>query len=522
MIAEFVLTELLTNETLLAELLQSEEFLQILIDAGLIPEGSLIGDLGGSFLFRLSGSVEVPDLHSEIGSTAETLFVDTTAVPGIKYSYYVVAQDDSGAESGKSNLISFPLQGPEDTFSSLSVTTAIVGVEIPGLGRHYALFEGQMAVHGIVGPEGQTGDSDEDGLDDIQTEIVSMELTGTHPILGDMTLRLRDASKSPFERSVGMIEEIVNPVTGRLDLPPYAPEGAASSFIDAFFEVEVPRLGMTLHNVTPVRIESLITHQPPGNGETHVAASGEIPLFNENSLPIGASIVFSGHLFAPVPQAVVNESAELVDIDTSFDPDDDRGAAGVFTMSSTFTNTSEDFIIDPSFEITTLTGQTCVLFDDAVCGEQGSRFLWTLNNRILEPGESFSFDFGIALDEKAPFEFFVDVIGRTLLGESLEIDALPLLDGTPMSTEPVPSTAVEASPTPSPTPIATLRRRRLRHHRQPRRLRRRQHQRHRQLRRLHQRLRLHKRRLRRRCRRLPVRRPHRHQRSEPSTIWWRR
>ncbi len=50
----------------------------------------------------------VPMPGEEIGTTDVNYFIDTTVEPEKKYSYYVVAEDDGGNQSGSSNLVTFP------------------------------------------------------------------------------------------------------------------------------------------------------------------------------------------------------------------------------------------------------------------------------------------------------------------------------------------------------------------------------------------------------------------------------
>lgn len=54
--------------------------------------------------------VLVPLPHEEIGTSNESTFLDTTAIPGVKYSYYVIAEN-LGNQSKPSNLVTFPILG---------------------------------------------------------------------------------------------------------------------------------------------------------------------------------------------------------------------------------------------------------------------------------------------------------------------------------------------------------------------------------------------------------------------------
>lgn len=82
-------------------------------------------------------------------------------------------------------------------------------------------------MHTYIGEGGESMNSDDDKLDDVPTELVRLSLTGRHPTLGNIELRLREGFSS-----TGTLEETENQVSGRLDIPPFAPKGTADSFFD--------------------------------------------------------------------------------------------------------------------------------------------------------------------------------------------------------------------------------------------------------------------------------------------------
>jgi hypothetical protein len=135
--------------------------------------------------------------------------------------------------------------------------------------------------------EEDEGDADDDGgngLEEVETEIVSMTLTGVSQIAGPITVR-----ESSLRRTV-------NNTPGLLDVNPFAP-GTADSFFDVFFEIEVG--GQTLHNEDPVRMEAVIESKPPGRGTTYQSSHEPIELFDEAGNPTGITIVAEEH--TPVP-----------------------------------------------------------------------------------------------------------------------------------------------------------------------------------------------------------------------------
>jgi len=154
---------------------------------------------------------------------------------------------------------------------------ATVEIDTP-LGSETVTLSGPTTVEVDLG---SLADTDADGREQIDTEIVQMELTGHSALLGPVTMKVRDPAKDPFHPSVGEIEEDNNLQWGRFDLlghnpplcvehpspPPNCVGTTADSFFDVYFEVQAA--GMVLHNQDPKRMEETITHKPPAGGETY-------------------------------------------------------------------------------------------------------------------------------------------------------------------------------------------------------------------------------------------------------------
>jgi len=134
------------------------------------------------------------------------------------------------------------------------------------------------------GSEGTADDDDSNGRDEVETELVSLNLTGS-----GMTLTL-----NPTRRSVGQIEERVNNTPGWLDLDPFA-VGTADSFFDVFFQIDVGG-GFVLHNVTPIRTEAVLDEKPDATHHFFVLPpGGPIELFDANNNPTGIFLVEGDH-----------------------------------------------------------------------------------------------------------------------------------------------------------------------------------------------------------------------------------
>ena len=138
---------------------------------------------------------------------------------------------------------------------------------------------------------GMIGDPDGDGLEQVPTEMLQLQLTGMSPEVGHVQLRLQLPSPPhPVPpHTLGEIEEGANHLAGRLDVPPFDPSGpVADSFFDVFFEVElVDQGGMVLHNHVPKHMTARIRHKPPAPGDAYENPDF-IDLFdaNDNPMPV--------------------------------------------------------------------------------------------------------------------------------------------------------------------------------------------------------------------------------------------
>ncbi len=137
---------------------------------------------------------------------------------------------------------------------------------------------------------GNVADTDSNGREEVQAEILSMNLTGSSTI-GPINARLRPADKRPFLRTLGVIEENVNATPGVLDVPPFTSAGTASSFFEVYFEIEV--MNMLLHNEVPKRMESTITHKPPRDRDR---SPDFIDLLDENGNVTGIRMGGASHI----------------------------------------------------------------------------------------------------------------------------------------------------------------------------------------------------------------------------------
>jgi uncharacterized protein YqcC (DUF446 family) len=132
-------------------------------------------------------------------------------------------------------------------------------------------FEGEL--------EGDADDDDNDGHDEVDTEMVELKLEGDNPVLGHVVVEL-----NPFIPSVGEIIEQKNNVPGTLDLPPFTETGMATSYFDMFFRVTISELQLELFTQDPKRMSTKIDHKPPGPGAVYENAR-DIQLYDANGRP---------------------------------------------------------------------------------------------------------------------------------------------------------------------------------------------------------------------------------------------
>jgi hypothetical protein len=171
-------------------------------------------------------------------------------------------------------------------------TLAAITLETP-LGRETVRLRGPTTVYVFIDEEtGAASDSDGDGLDQVKTQMTRFDLRG-YSSLGPVVVRLNEDRLSR-----GEIEEVANNTQGKLDIPPFTNTGAANSFFDVFFEVQVA--GQLLHNAQPLRMESRITRKPPATGNAYRNPFTQtVTLVNANGQPTNIKLVREIHVPAP-------------------------------------------------------------------------------------------------------------------------------------------------------------------------------------------------------------------------------
>ena len=122
-------------------------------------------------------------------------------------------------------------------------------------------------------------DTDGDGRDQITTQFGALNLNG-NSALGAVQVTLRSSSLSPFQNSLGEMEEQVNNHPGELDLDPFTASGKVSSFFDVYLEVTIA--GIVYHNEFPWHISGVFSRTPCLPGEDYLNV-GDVQLFDSSN-----------------------------------------------------------------------------------------------------------------------------------------------------------------------------------------------------------------------------------------------
>jgi hypothetical protein len=202
--------------------------------------------------------------------------------------------DENGNPTGLSIGASRHIPRPPVEIDHFESSTGVIELQFPTGASELIAVGGPTTVHVFFegAGDGTANDDDNDGLDEVATHMVDMQLSGFSPTLGPIHIRLH-----PTKPSRGLIEEVANTEAGRLDVPPFAPAGTAFSFFDIFFEVDIgPR---RLHTQQPKRMSSVIDHKPPDPGTTYENPN-KVPLLDENGNPTGFSIGGGRHIPNPL------------------------------------------------------------------------------------------------------------------------------------------------------------------------------------------------------------------------------
>ncbi|MBI4810689.1 MAG: T9SS type A sorting domain-containing protein [Ignavibacteriales bacterium] len=200
--------------------------------------------------------------------------------------------------------IHIPDPGEIDYFTHVK---SLIELHYPDQSTEIIKLRGKSLEHVVIPPGGSADDSDGDGLDDVETEMLQLELIGSSTIYGDVKVRLRDYTKRPWQHTLGEIEELINATPGTLDLPPFTVSGIAQSFFDVFLEINLG--GIILNNMDPKRIQEIITHKPPAEDETYEGTT-LVTLFDTEGMPSGIQLGLTTYTPNPGADTIETQVAQ--------------------------------------------------------------------------------------------------------------------------------------------------------------------------------------------------------------------
>jgi hypothetical protein len=121
----------------------------------------------------------------------------------------------------------------------------------------------------------------------IQTEILSLELTGSHPLMGPISVHL-----NPLMSSMGQIQNVdMDPATCAFM--------SGDSFFDVFFDVELPALGETWTTNSPIHLTRQIHSIPPRDDPYENPFVDPVILFDQATGAPRARILYERHHVDP-------------------------------------------------------------------------------------------------------------------------------------------------------------------------------------------------------------------------------
>lgn len=159
-------------------------------------------------------------------------------------------------------------------------------VEMTGTATVEVYWEGE--------DRGDANDDDGDNLDDVETELVALSLIGNDPELGEVTLNERLGSLS-----LGVLQEQVNNVPGRMDVAPYSQDSSGADLTYDIF-IELNFSAMHLMNSEPNRVQGFVVFSPLGPDDVLIGPWDVNPLQNNQGENTGWTFAFNSLKLGPI------------------------------------------------------------------------------------------------------------------------------------------------------------------------------------------------------------------------------
>lgn len=245
-----------------------------------------------------SGTADENGIHDFVGIPPQQYSVRQMTPPGYEEADEGECQEvnpQQSARVGSQGLPDCPIN-PDAEFPAPGCDSfdsgAQVNIEIKGGSRFTVTLNGPT----LVARHSSPADTDSDGLDQVETEIVAMELTGDS-VLAPITVvqSVTRPSEGQFEEveDGGPQPRVGSQALGVMDFP------AVSTF--GIF-VEVQAGGMSLHNKIPIPMQCIINEIPPILCLYQPPLPGPIPLYQADDTLWGY-IIHSLHI--PLPDGEV-------------------------------------------------------------------------------------------------------------------------------------------------------------------------------------------------------------------------
>jgi hypothetical protein len=226
---------------------------------------------GGSATMQLNTwiEVEIPVLKLLLHNTSTVnLYGLIHAMPAgasdsLSNLFAVPLVDEGGSPSGYSMGSVHLVPNPAVALDSLVDSRMTLDLQGP-LGLDTVTLKGTGAAQAKLG---NLGDTDGNGLEQVETSLRNLSLSGVSLRYGPVHVSMSLPAPHALPPTDGEIEENVNAQTARLDLPPFAGSGTASSFLDLLFTIEIG--GAVYHNHVPKHLFATLTQVPPAPGDQY-------------------------------------------------------------------------------------------------------------------------------------------------------------------------------------------------------------------------------------------------------------